>query len=477
MFTSSDALGRVALGVWPTLDCFVVNTDERTLRITPVSSATLDEFLEGVSPEVNDWIVSSGFKAKPGKTMRYPSETGAPAGVLVGISDPPSLYDFASLVDTLPVGRYIFDENLEPEYLEMAVLAWGLASYSFDHYKKRSSEMSELVIPADYDVDEIYALLEGIYLARDLINTPAEDLGPQDLADEINELAVEHDAEVQTIVGEKLIDKGYPAVYAVGRASSRKPQLIDLRWGDESHPKITLVGKGVCFDSGGLDLKTSAGMLLMKKDMGGAAIALGLAHAIMKSGWPVCLRVLIPAVENAISGDAFRPMDILQTRKGLSVEVNNTDAEGRLILSDALTEACSEKPEVVIDFATLTGAARVALGADLPALFSNEDSLANAILENGLVAEDPLWRMPLHSGYKGQLDSKFADISNVSSSRYAGAITAALFLQYFVDSDVPWAHIDVMAWNLDKRPGRPKGGEAMGLRAIYYGLLQWLVLD
>jgi leucyl aminopeptidase len=307
----------------------------------------------------------------------------------------------------------------------------------------------------------------GVCLTRDLINTPAQDLGPEELAEAAKAMARPHKAKVKVIVGKGLLSENYPSVHAVGRAAAQEPRLIDITWGKGGHPRVTLVGKGVCFDSGGLDIKPAGGMLNMKKDMGGAAQVLGLAHMIMDAKLPVRLRVLVPAVENAISSNAFHPKDILQTRKGLTVEVGNTDAEGRLILSDALTEAASDKPAMIIDFATLTGAARVALGSDVPALFCNDDVLADAMLSHGMDANDPLWRMPLWQGYKHFLSSPIADISSTGSAPNGGAITAALFLEHFVEPDVPWAHIDLMAFNNSSRPGRPEGGEAQGIRGIY----------
>ena len=305
----------------------------------------------------------------------------------------------------------------------------------------------------------------GIYRVRDLVNTPAEDMMPEHLSDAVKTMAGEFNAKVAEIVGDALLKKNFPAIHAVGRAASHAPRLIDLRWGKSNHPKLTLVGKGVCFDSGGLDLKPASGMRLMKKDMGGAAHAIGLAHMIMSAGLPVRLRMLVPAVENAVSGNAYRPGDVVTSRKGLSIEIDNTDAEGRVILCDALTEAAAETPDLVIDFATLTGAARVALGTDLPAMFCNHDQVAQGLADSAASVHDPVWRLPLYRPYRELIDSPIADIVN-SGGPYGGAITAALFLQDFVPAATPWVHFDLMAWNLRSRPGRPEGGEAMGLRAI-----------
>jgi leucyl aminopeptidase len=310
-------------------------------------------------------------------------------------------------------------------------------------------------------------MAEAVFLVRDLINTPANDMGPAELAAAAQALGRRHGAEVSVIAGEDLLAANYPSIYAVGAASSRPPCLIDLVWGAPGAPRLTLVGKGVCFDSGGLDIKPAEFMKTMKKDMGGAAHVLGLASVIMSAALPVRLRVLIPAVENAVGSRAMRPLDVIRSRKGLTVEIGHTDAEGRVVLSDALAEAAGEKPALLIDYATLTGAARVALGADLPALFSNDEALAGDLLRHGTAEGDPLWRLPLWRGYRRMIDGATADLTNSAEGGHAGAITAALFLQEFVGEGVPWAHIDLLAWNLKARPGRPEGGEAQTLRAVY----------
>ena len=370
----------------------------------------------------------------------------------------------------LPIsGRYAWDGRLPEDEADVAALGFGLACYRFERYKKRDRGLPTLVWPTGADKADVTRQLEATFLGRDLVNTPAEDMGPTALAEAARKLARQHGARCTVTVGDKLLEKNYPTIHTVGRAAADAPRLIDLRWGRPSDPKVTLVGKGVCFDSGGLDIKPAGGMLLMKKDMGGAAIVLGLAHAIMSAGLRVRLRVLVPAVENAISGNAFRPLDVIRTRKGITVEVGNTDAEGRLILCDALAEASSERPELLLDYATLTGAARVALGTELPALFSSSDAWADELIDAGREVHDPYWRMPLHRPYRRQLESRVADMSNVGGS-YGGAITAALFLAAFVDPEVAWSHVDVMAWNLDNQPGRPAGGEPMGLRAAYEAL-------
>jgi leucyl aminopeptidase len=351
-------------------------------------------------------------------------------------------------------------------------LAWSLATYRFRRYKTGDGESRiwpDLVWPDGADRAAIDRRVAATILVRDLVTTPAADMGPAELADAADALATRHGAALRVIVGEGLLAENYPLIHGVGKGAgpARQPRLIDMVWGDPKAPKVTLVGKGVCFDSGGLDMKPSSNMKLMKKDMGGAAHALGLASMIMAAGLPVRLRVLIPAVENSVSGTAMRPLDVLNSRKGLTVEVGNTDAEGRLVLADALWEGAREQPALLIDFATLTGAARAALGPDLPALFTPDDRLAAELAEAGLRQADPLWRLPLHKPYRRMLDSNVADIANISNSPHGGAITAALFLAEFVPAGLCWAHFDLFAWNGSSRPGRPEGGEAMGLGAVY----------
>lgn len=458
------------------MDFFAARSTRQTVPVHVVSKEGLEPWLAEQEAPTQMWVESVGFKADPGSVVVLPAEDGQIRGVVVGVSDPATPWDFSSLVGQLPEGRYQLQEGLSDATLTAATLGWALGNYRFDQFKSSSAKKNVVLVWPSVDRDPVTGQIEGIFLARDLINTPAGDLGPTELAAEARKVSKTHGAKITVIRGTQLLDKGYPAVHAVGRASSRAPCLIDLRWGRARDPKLTLVGKGVVFDSGGLDLKPSSGMLLMKKDMGGAAIVLGLAHAIMTAEWRVRLRVLIPAVENAVSGDSFRPLDVIKTRKGLTVEVGNTDAEGRLILCDALAEADSESPDVLLDMATLTGAARVALGPEVPVLFSNHDGLAEDLLKGGEAADDPLWRLPLHQDYRRHLESKVADLSSTGTGRFGGAILAALFLESFVDANTKWAHIDVMAWNMDNRPGRPYGGEAMALRALYEGLAQHLGL-
>jgi leucyl aminopeptidase len=438
-----------------------------TIPLYQVDKKTAKDHLDG--PREVKWARANGFSGQAGRLCMVPGEDGALAKVLVGRSKDAPPWQWADLPRRLPAGTYRIADALDPEAATQAALGWGLGAYSFDRYKKRDHGAVTLVWPDGADRGLVRRLGDATYLVRDLINTPAEDMGPGELETVTRDLAKKHGATITVIRGDDLLKKGYPAIHAVGRASSRAPRLIDLGWGDARAPKVTFVGKGVCFDTGGLDLKNSSGMLTMKKDMGGAAHVLGLAHAIMDAGLNLRLRVLIPAVENSVSGNAFRPLDVLSTRKGLTVEVGNTDAEGRLVLCDALAEAVRDEPAIVLDFATLTGAARVALGTDVPALFCNDDALAGELTAAGERVGDNLWRMPLWQGYKHQLDSKVADLSNVGKGPYGGAITAALFLERFVEG-TPWAHVDLMAYNLESRPGRPYGGEAMGLRAFFTAL-------
>ena len=424
-------------------------------------------WLKNQSDSVKSWVKSSGFDAKTGTVCPLPGEDGTLAGVLAGLGEAPSLWDWAAIPGALSQGTYQLEGDLQPSEANELALGWAMATYRFTRYGKKSGELPTLVWPKNCDRDAQENMAKAIYLVRDLINTPASDMGPEELAAAAAKLADDHGANCRVIIGENLLKQNYPAIHTVGRASPREPRLIDVTWGQAEHPKVTLVGKGVCFDTGGLDLKSSSGMQLMKKDMGGAANVLGAASMIMASGLPVCLRVLIPAVENSVSGNAMRPRDIIITRKGLGVEVGNTDAEGRLVLADALADACAEKPDLIIDFATLTGAARVALGAELPALFCNDEEMVSGLLHAAERANDPLWRLPLWNRYKKHIESKITDLNNCPDNSYGGAITAALFLQSFVEPGIPWAHIDLMGWNQGSQPGRPEGGEAMGARAVF----------
>ncbi|WP_029011087.1 leucyl aminopeptidase family protein [Azospirillum halopraeferens] len=435
--------------------------------ITPLPGAGLAAWLAAQPPATAAWVRAVNYTAEAGATALLPGEDGRLARVLVGMPAEPDLWSLAGLPGALPPGTYRIDADLDRDAATAAALGWALGSYRFGRYKASDKSFANLVWPDAADRGAVERAASAIYLVRDLVNTPASDMGPADLAGAATDLAAEFEADIRVIVGDHLLKQNYPAIHAVGRAAARAPRLIDITWGRKDDPKVTIVGKGVCFDTGGYDIKPSSGMLLMKKDMGGAAHALGLARMIMMAGLPVRLRVLVPAVENMIAGNAFRPGDVLKTRKGLSVEVGNTDAEGRLILCDALAEADSEKPALLIDFATLTGAARVALGPDLPALFANNEALAADLLAAAAAGNDPLWRLPLWQNYRKMFESKIADLNNAGTGGFAGAITAALFLESFVSRETPWVHLDVYAWNGSARPGRPDGGEAMGLRAVY----------
>jgi leucyl aminopeptidase len=423
------------------------------------------------------WLADLDFRPDAGRVALVPGRDGRLARVVLGLGRGPDLWAFAVLRERVPRGRYQYEE-LPAGQADVAALAWALASYRYVRYRTTpppDKRAPVLVWPAGCDRAAVQRTSDAIAMGRDLINTPASDLGPTELAGAVETLADRHGAERSVITGDELLAEDYPAIHAVGRAASRPPCLAELRWGDPRAPKLTLVGKGVCFDSGGLDLKSAVGMKLMKKDMGGAASVLALAHMIMDAALPIRLRVLVPAVENAVSGDAFRPGDVLRTRKGLTVEVGNTDAEGRLILCDALAEAAREEPQLLVDFATLTGAARVALGTELPALFATDDAFADQVLDAGRRVQDPLWRMPLHRDYRRHLDSRIADINNISNIDQGGAITAALFLQEFVPEGQRWAHVDTMAWNSSARAGRPSGGEVFGVRAFYDAIRATLV--
>jgi len=446
------------------------------LPILAFGKTAFKTWREAQSAARRGWVDISGFTAEPGSVLLLPDDKGVLEGALFGW-DKDDFWSFANLPAKLPAGAWRIDAALPPAQADVAALAWGLAHYQFARYKSKQPDdktVPRLTWPAAADRSLVLRLIAAIGLARDLINTPANDLGPEELANAAAGVAQKHGADFRTVVGEALLEENSPTIHAVGRAAAphRAPRLIDLRWGDPSHPKLTLVGKGVCFDSGGLDLKPASGMKIMKKDMGGAAVSLGLADAIMDAKVPVRLRLLIPAVENAVSGDAFRPLDILKTRAGMTVEIGNTDAEGRLILCDALAEAEIEKPDLLIDFATLTGAARTALGPDLPALFSRHDELAETLAQAARDQQDPMWRLPLWAPYRKMLDSKIADINNASDSPFAGAVTAALFLAEFVSPETRWAHFDLYGWNPSARPGRPEGGEAMTLRAVYAAISQ-----
>ncbi|MXW92108.1 MAG: leucyl aminopeptidase family protein [Rhodospirillaceae bacterium] len=453
----------------PNFDAATQTAPEPAGDAVPVSvfdAAGLKAWLAGRDPRIRAWVDSSGFEAKDGAVCPVPGETGKVERILCGRdTDTPDIWRIAALPERLPPGDYALETGADPAE---AALGWMLGAYRFDRYKTAEKKARPVLgLPGGIDRDRLTATVEAVFLARDLINTPAEDMKPGDLAAAAETVAGRHGADFRVTVGDDLLERNYPAIHAVGRAAADAPRLIDLAWGDPDRPKVTLVGKGVCFDSGGLGIKPASGMKLMKKDMGGAATVLGLAGMIMALDLPVRLRLLIPAVENAIAGNAYRPMDVIRTRSGTTVEIGHTDAEGRVILCDALAEAAGEEPDLLLDVATLTGAARVALGTELPALFCNDDDLAGDILAQGEAADDPLWRLPLWPGYRKRIEGDAGDITNAPEGPFGGAITAALFLERFVGGAARWAHIDTMGWNLTARPGRPKGGEAPALRALF----------
>ncbi len=440
---------------------------ETTLAIHAVTPDTLDGVVASLTPAAARWVEANGYTGAPGSILSVPDAEGGVAAVLFGDSADAPAHAAGALASLTP-GTYRLEGFADPA---TACIAFALGSYSFRTYRSggegKEPERARLVVPKGFDLPAARIQLEAVALARDLINTPSNDMGPEELAEAARRLADRFGATFSTIIGDALLEKNFPMIHAVGKASTRAPRLIDFSWGDPSHPRLTLVGKGVCFDTGGLDIKPSSSMLLMKKDMGGAANVLGLALMVMASNLPVRLRVLIPAVENAISGNAFRPGDILPSRKGLFVEIGNTDAEGRLVLADALALADEEDPDLLIDMATLTGAARVALGPEVMPFYTHDDAFAQDLAEKAADVSDPLWRMPLWKPYAKMLDSKVADINHVTSGGFAGSITAALFLEQFVENAGVWAHFDIFGWNPSSRPGHPEGGEAQAIRALF----------
>ena len=435
------------------------------LPLHVMERAQLATWREGQPPAVTAWLDAQDYHAAPGSLLLLPGEAGL-GGALLGIGDALDPYSYAHAAHGLPAGDWSLASPLEPAARAALQLGWGLGAYRFTRYRKPMRAPARLVLAADDTDTEALDLLRACAQVRDLVNTPTEHMGPQDLEDAARALADVHGASVEVVTGEELLVQNFPAIHAVGRASHRAPRLVKLHWGDDAHPHVVLVGKGVCFDTGGLNIKPGEGMRNMKKDMGGAAHAIALAGLLMARKLPLRLTLLVPAVENAIGPDALRPGEVIATRQGLSVEIDNTDAEGRLVLCDALTYAGEQSPALVLDFATLTGAARIALGPDLPALFANDDALANDWIAAGTRSRDPVWRMPLWRPYLRYLNSHIADLAN-AGSRMAGAVTAALYLERFVPPNLPWAHLDTYAWNDSDRPGRPSGGEALGLRAAY----------
>jgi leucyl aminopeptidase len=439
------------------------------IPITFASKTTWDAVARELPEQARQFALANDFTAKPGKCLTLPTADGRIAQVVFGLEDESSrsrdLFRPGALPGLLPPGVYRFANA--PHDTRLATLAFALGSYRFGRYRRAEAPGVRLVPSDGIDVADIARMADAAALARDLINTPSNDMGPEQLADAAKALAERFGASFACITGDELLTQNFPLIHAVGMASARAPRLIDLRWGDPADPRITLVGKGVCFDTGGLDLKPSSGMLIMKKDMGGAANVLALAQMVMDAKLKVRLRVLIPAVENAVAGNAFRPLDIFKSRKGLNVEIGNTDAEGRLVLADALALADEEKPDLLIDLGTLTGAARVALGPDLPPFYTPDETLAESVAAHAKRENDPLWRMPLWPPYDSWLDSKVADVNNAPGGTFAGSITCALFLQRFVTDARSWLHVDIYGWTPSAKPGRPEGGECQAARAIY----------
>jgi len=433
----------------------------------PLSFIVKNELTDWLTQQpsfVKQWLVNTDFE-KSGLALIPNAETGELSQVFCIMQRADDFWAAGDLASKLPKGCYQIqgDKSL----VSQLALGFVLGGYEFSEYKQKATAKAQLGIADKTLYEQVKQQADAINLARDLVNTPAADMMPQHLSQVMSDLADTFDGEFTQWVGDELLEQNYPTIHMVGRASENKPRLLDLKWGAVDAPQITLVGKGVCFDSGGLDLKPSSGMRNMKKDMGGAAHVIALAQLIMAANLPIRLRVLVPAVENAVSRNAFRPGDVIKTRKGIMVEIDNTDAEGRLVLCDALSEAQNDEPELIIDFATLTGACRVALGTELPGFFSTERDVANAIMDSGMQVNDPVWQLPLFEQYTPFLKSDVADMTNCSSTPFGGAITAALYLKEFVEPNTPWVHFDVMAWNLRALPGRPAGGEALGIRAVF----------
>ncbi|MBZ0221466.1 MAG: leucyl aminopeptidase family protein [Dokdonella sp.] len=447
------------------MDSWLTVTDGQVA--TPLIVVDRERFaatVDALGAPVRRWCESNGFAGDSGRWLALPDGEGGNAAILVGSRSDAGPYALAWLPLTLPAGNYRLDSRGLALDAADCALGWALGAYQFTRYRKPARAAARLLVDTPI-AQATKPLAQAAYLVRDLVNTPTEDLGPEQLATCVRELAAAHSAQVCEWVGDELLAANFPTIHAVGRASHRAPRLVQLTHGPAGAPHLILIGKGVCFDSGGLDIKTADGMRWMKKDMGGAAHAIALAQLVLTLRLPVRLTLLVPAVENSIAGNALRPGEVVVTRSGLSVEIDNTDAEGRLILCDALAYAAEHKPDLILDFATLTGAARVALGPDLPALFANRDDIAEQLVAASFAAHDPLWRLPLWRPYLPMLESHVADLANAGASRHAGAITAALYLERFVPEAQPWAHLDVYAWNDAAKPGRPRGGEAQGLRA------------
>lgn len=433
------------------------------INLTVLATNKLEAWLANQNTFTQNWLKQTNNKNN--NPTLIPNDQGELNMALFVVDQPNNMFSCGDLINQLPSGQYLLDTH--SDNVASVAFSWAVGSYRFDRYKKSTTTLPVLAINNEAVVIDARKKAQATALVRDLINTPPADMMPEHLSQTMHDLATEFNANFTEIVGDELLTENYPTIHAVGRASRHHPRLLDLQWGDSNAPKVTLVGKGVCFDSGGLDLKPASGMRFMKKDMGGAAHVLGLARLIMANNLPINMRVLIPAVENAVSDDAMRPGDVITTRKGITVEIHNTDAEGRLVLCDALAEAENDSPELLIDFATLTGAMRIALGTELPGFFSTNTEIANELAIAGDKVDDPVWRMPLYQPYNDLFKSDIADMTNCSTVPQGGAICAALYLQAFVNKNTDWVHFDIMAWNTRKLSGRPVGGEAFGVRAVY----------
>ncbi|MGY4514878.1 M17 family metallopeptidase [Lysobacter sp. HA18] len=452
---------------------FVASSDSaRPLHV--VDRVRTPQWRDALSPAAQAWADAQGFDASPGTVLVVPDANGGADSALLAIGDAVDPFAYAHGPRMLPARDWTLATSLDDAERNALQIGWGLGSYHFGRYRAPLRAPAQLVV--DTLADEVRDVIAACVRVRDLVNTPTQHMGPDELERTVCEIAEMHGAKIKVVSGDDLIDQNFPAIHAVGRASHRAPRLIRLDWGDAAHPHVAIVGKGVCFDTGGLNIKTGDGMRNMKKDMGGAAHAIALAELVMARRLPLRISLLVPAVENAIGPDALRPGEVIATRMGLHVEIDNTDAEGRLILGDALTHAAEDSPKLLIDFATLTGAARVALGPDLPALYANDEARAVELLQASNETRDPLWRMPLWRPYWRYLTSTVADFANSGPSRMAGSVTAALYLERFVPEKQPWLHMDTYAWNDAERPGRPVGGEAQGLRAVYAMLKSFATL-
>ena len=443
---------------------------EKAATILVSDRKRLPKLLEQLAPVERRWAEASEFDASPQSFAIIPDAKGGIAKVLAGVRDASDPWALAGLPLKLPRGAYALGKGPVTISPENAAFSWDLGAYRYARYKKSARKAGNLQVESSARVKEALEMAQAVRLVRDLVNTPASDLGPQELSDIAREQADLFGGEFDEWIGDELLAQNFPAIHAVGRASEKPPRLIEVNWGNPKHPRLAIVGKGVCFDTGGYDIKTAEGMRLMKKDMGGAAHAIALARLVMQRKLPVRLQLLVPAVENMIAGNAFRPGDVIRTRKGFNIEIGNTDAEGRVILCDALAYAVEGRPKTIVDFATLTGAARIALGPELPAMFCNDEALAKRLAAAAEEVEDPLWRMPLWRNYRRLFDSDIADFNNSGRAGFAGAIVAALFLDHFVPDDIAWVHFDTYAWNDVSRPGRPLGGDAQGLRAMFRAL-------